>query len=30
MQDYGNHEGREVYQFDFSKEPVQAELESYY
>jgi hypothetical protein len=30
MQDYGNHEGREVYRFDFTNGPVREELESYY
>jgi 7-cyano-7-deazaguanine synthase in queuosine biosynthesis len=30
MQDYGNHQGREVYRFDFSRDPGKAKLESYY
>jgi 7-cyano-7-deazaguanine synthase in queuosine biosynthesis len=29
-QEYGNHKRREVYRFDFSNNPVQAELERYY
>jgi len=30
MQGYGNHKGREVYRFDFSRDPGKAKLESYY
>jgi hypothetical protein len=30
MQDYGHHKRREAYRFDFSKDRVQPELESYY
>jgi hypothetical protein len=30
MQEYGNHKGRKVYRIDFSRDPVKAELESYY